>query len=71
MTLEAIVLSTLDLSGLAWRKSSHSGQGTNGDCVEVAFAGPVIAVRDSKSTSGHVLAFPSPGWSSFLRVTQL
>ena len=38
MIVEAITLSTVDLSGLAWRKSSRSGQHTNGNCVEVAFA---------------------------------
>lgn len=32
-------MSTLELSGLSWRKSSRSGQsGSNGNCVEVAFA---------------------------------
>jgi len=39
MTIEAIKVSTVDLSRLAWRKSSRSGQdGSNGNCVEVAFA---------------------------------
>jgi hypothetical protein len=39
MTIEAINVSTVDLSRLAWRKSSRSGQdGSNGNCVEVAFA---------------------------------
>ncbi len=38
MTIEAITVSTVDLSRLAWRKSSRSGQnGSNGSCVEVAF----------------------------------
>lgn len=38
MTIEAINLSTVDLSSLAWRKSTRSGQdGSNGACVEVAF----------------------------------
>ena len=89
------MLSTLDLSGLSWRKSGRSGQdtngscvdvafaraewrkssrsgqdGSNGNCVEVAFAGPAVAVRDSKSPNEGVLAFPSPGWSSFLRTAQ-
>jgi hypothetical protein len=39
MTIEAIKVSTVDLSRLTWRKSSRSGQnGSNGNCVEVAFA---------------------------------
>lgn len=34
---EAITVSTVDLSGLAWRKSTRSGGGSNTNCVEVAF----------------------------------
>ena len=30
-------MSTVDLSGVAWRKSSRSGNGGNGACVEVGF----------------------------------
>ncbi|MDQ3406416.1 MAG: DUF397 domain-containing protein [Actinomycetota bacterium] len=41
---------------LVWRKSSRSsgasGDGNTGDCVEVAFAGDVPLIRDSKSGSG-------------------
>jgi hypothetical protein len=33
-----------------WRKSSRSGSGSGNNCVEVAFAGPAVAVRDSKDT---------------------
>jgi uncharacterized protein DUF397 len=49
-----------------WRKSSYSGDGNNGNCVEVAFAGPEVAVRDSKNT-GPQLAFPAEAWKRFLR----
>ena len=59
-------LSTVDLSGLAWRKSSRSGPDNNDACVEVAFAGPAVAVRDSKSPTSGTLAFPTPGWFAFL-----
>ncbi|HEV8559705.1 MAG TPA: DUF397 domain-containing protein [Actinophytocola sp.] len=57
---------TGDLSGLAWRKSSRSGGGNNDACVEVALAGPAMAVRDSKSPATGTLAFPTPGWSAFV-----
>ncbi|GGK88126.1 hypothetical protein Sme01_00990 [Sphaerisporangium melleum] len=55
-----------DLLGLRWRKSSHSGhEGDN--CVEVARVRPgLIAVRDSKTLSGSVLAVGSGEWSAFL-----
>jgi hypothetical protein len=48
-----------------WRKSTHSSDAAN--CVEVAFAGPGVGVRDSKNTSGPLLAFPAGGWLGFVR----
>ena len=52
---------------LAWRKSSRSGTGTNnGNCVEVAFVGSVVAVRDSKNPDDAPLTFSPQSWSRFL-----
>ena len=45
-----------DLPDLRWRKSSRSAQG-NDTCVEVADAGRVIAVRDSKNPAGPAQTF--------------
>lgn len=56
----------VDLTGVSWRKSSRRGGGNNGNCVEVAFTGPAVAVRDSKDPDGPVLAFPASSWSAFL-----
>jgi Domain of unknown function (DUF397) len=53
----------VDLGGAAWRKSSRSG--SNG-CVEVAFHGGQIAVRDSKDQDGPVLQFTHREWEAFL-----
>ena len=64
---EAISVSIVDFTGAVWRKSSRSNGGNNGNCVEVAFAGPVVAVRDSKSVGAGVLAFPESSWSAFLK----
>ncbi|WP_219414967.1 DUF397 domain-containing protein [Pseudonocardia nigra] len=45
-----------DLSALAWRKSSYSGD--NGNCVELApLADGTVAIRDSKHPDGGVLIF--------------
>ncbi|MGW1197250.1 DUF397 domain-containing protein [Streptomyces sp. NPDC002536] len=54
----------VDLSGACWRKSSHSSG--NGACVEVAEAGGIVAVRDSKDSSGPALRFRPDAWASFL-----
>lgn len=59
-------LSTTDCSRLAWRKSTRSGGASNDACVEVAFAGPAVAVRDSKNAATAPLAFPARDWATFL-----
>ncbi|MFZ0172985.1 MAG: DUF397 domain-containing protein [Acidimicrobiales bacterium] len=55
---------TVDLSRARWRKSSFSGGGGS-NCVEVADAGQVIAVRDSKDAPGPVLVFGQHAWRQF------
>ena len=53
-----------DQARIQWRKSSLST--TNG-CVEVAFVGDRIAVRDSKQQGrGPVLEFTAAEWAAFL-----
>lgn len=46
-----------------WRKSRHSA--VNG-CVEVAFVGNQVAVRDSKDRGGPILVFSVPEWRAFI-----
>ncbi|GAA0514990.1 uncharacterized protein DUF397 [Saccharopolyspora erythraea NRRL 2338] len=53
-----------DLTNAGWKKSSRS---TDLNCVEVAFAGPVVGVRDSKRPEGGVLAFSPARWADFVR----
>jgi hypothetical protein len=56
-------LRDMDLSHAPWRKSVVSGG--NG-CVEVAFLGNEVAVRDSKNPSGPILVFTLVEWQAFL-----
>jgi hypothetical protein len=53
-----------DQTRVDWRKSTLST--TNG-CVEVAFVGDRVAVRDSKQQGqGPVLEFTAVEWAAFL-----
>jgi Domain of unknown function (DUF397) len=54
----------MDMTRAAWRKSSYSSD-SGGNCIEVASAGPVVAVRDSKSPDGPALAFTQERWQAF------
>ncbi len=54
----------MDVIGVAWRKSSHSGD-NGGNCVEVGTTGPAVAVRDSNHPDGAQLAFPAAIWKAF------
>jgi hypothetical protein len=57
-------VSTLDLSGARWRKSSWSN--SNSNCVEVAGNLPdAVAVRDSKDPAGAVLFITPAQWRAF------
>jgi len=55
----------VDLENADWRKSSRSGPYTD-NCVEVAFVGEAIAVRDSKDPRGPVLLFTAGEWDAFV-----
>jgi hypothetical protein len=55
----------IDLTDAQWRKSRRSGPYSD-NCVEVAFIDGVIAVRDSKDTSGPVLVFTRGEWDAFV-----
>ncbi|WP_020672690.1 DUF397 domain-containing protein [Amycolatopsis nigrescens] len=58
--------SFVDLSAAIWRKSSYSGSASDDGCVEVAFAGPAVAVRDSKAPGSGALVLPAPAWARFV-----
>lgn len=50
--------------GLDWRKAQLSVD--NGQCVELARAGGMIAIRDSKDPAGPVLMYTPAEWRAFL-----
>jgi hypothetical protein len=54
----------VDLTHAAWRKSARSSG--NGQCVEVAYLGHAVAVRDSKNPAGPVLIFTPGEWEAFI-----
>ena len=56
---------TVDTAAAHWRKSSRSGPWTD-NCVEVAFVGESILVRDSKNPDGAVLVFTPSEWDAFV-----
>lgn len=52
-----------------WRTSTYSNGSSN--CVEVADAARVVAVRDSKDPAGPRLAIPAATWRAFTRRVQI
>jgi Domain of unknown function (DUF397) len=58
-------MTTPDLPGAVWRKSSRS-EGNGGACVEVADRGDSIAIRDSKNPTGPMLVFTLGEWETFI-----
>ncbi|WP_285773063.1 DUF397 domain-containing protein [Microtetraspora sp. NBRC 13810] len=54
-------------SGLEWRTATRCG---GGNCVQVAFTGRSVLVRDSKDPDGPVLTFSTPEWQAFLSATR-
>lgn len=60
-------MATSNEAGMRWRTSSYStGGGNGGECVEVAYPGPTVAIRDSKSTTTGTLVLQPTAWSHFL-----
>ncbi|MEU3859251.1 DUF397 domain-containing protein [Streptomyces sp. NPDC028722] len=57
---------TIDVSVLAWHKSSYSNS-DGGACLEVSHdLDALVPVRDSKVPHGPVLVFPADGWATFV-----
>ena len=64
-------MSSTELSGAQWRKSSYSNGQAN--CVEVAALDgerPAAAVRDSKMPGGARLIFSKEAWRRFIETVE-
>ncbi|WUI02154.1 DUF397 domain-containing protein [Spirillospora sp. NBC_00431] len=51
---------------IKWRKSSHSGGGSDDACVEVARMTDGIGMRDSKTPDGERLGFTTREFSGLV-----
>jgi len=60
-------VSSVNFSAAVWRKSSRSGSGTNGACVEVAYVSAAVGVRDSKNPAAGHLTFGDAAWQGFVK----
>jgi Domain of unknown function (DUF397) len=57
----------MDVERLAWRTSSFSGGGQNGDsCVEVAPVPTGVAVRDTKDRTRTPHVYSGSAWAELL-----
>jgi uncharacterized protein DUF397 len=63
---KVIEMQVTDLSGVVWRRSSHSGGGNGSQCVEVAMLADRAALRDSKMTAAPALVFEIGTVSAFV-----
>ena len=54
-----------DLANAQWFKSTFSG-GNSDNCVEIAFVGTSIAVRDSKDPTGGAQVYDRSEWKAFM-----
>ena len=61
-------MTTPDFTHAVWRKSTRSGD-NGGACVEVAFLGTAVGLRDSKG-NGAILVVTPDGWNAFLAETR-
>ncbi|MET7417948.1 DUF397 domain-containing protein [Dactylosporangium sp. NPDC005555] len=60
---------SVNLEDAGWRKSTRSGPYSD-NCVEVAFVGGAVALRDSKDKAGAVLLFTPEEWLAFVGGTK-
>jgi hypothetical protein len=60
-------MTKLNLANAAWHKSSRSGKGSSGTCVEVALVSTHVVIRDSQNPNKGNLVLPSNQWQNFIQ----
>jgi hypothetical protein len=65
ITRKGMRIDVAELAAADFRKSTRSGPNCD-NCVEVAFVGEAIAVRDSKDPDGAALLFTRGEWDAFV-----
>ena len=71
MTTTPQSLSAEELSTAAWRKSSWTGSGGDGNCVEVApMEDGRVAVRHSHHPDGAIIVYNAAEWDAFVKGAQ-
>lgn len=59
-------MTTPDFTRAVWRKSTYSGE-SGGHCVELAFLGAAVGLRDSKDKGNGAILIVTPSeWNAFL-----
>lgn len=62
---KGMMVNPLELADATWTKSTKSSPNCD-NCVEVAFVGEAVAVRDSKNPNGPALLFTPGEWDAFV-----
>lgn len=66
-----VMMSSTDLQQPTWKKSSRSGTGPDSNCVEVAYSGDSVLIRDSKQAQGRdypVLTAAQSEWNAVIHL---
>ncbi|WP_312024823.1 DUF397 domain-containing protein [Amycolatopsis balhimycina] len=64
----AAPIAEVDHRGLSWHRSARCHPDDHPDCVEAAYDGCSVHVRDSKAPAHGELRLPPDSWRGFLRL---
>jgi hypothetical protein len=61
-------IAEIDHRGLSWHRSGRCHPDRHPDCVEAAYDGQAVRLRDSKAPSEGELRLPRDAWRDFLHL---